>query len=99
MEVGPRNDKTSAGELEGAARAQYVRALLTDLRAMERMFEKGMFERGVSTVGAEQEMFLVDRAFNAAPLALDMIDRLSDSHFTTELGLFNLEMNADPQPL
>jgi CBS domain-containing protein/gamma-glutamyl:cysteine ligase YbdK (ATP-grasp superfamily) len=66
---------------------------------MERMFERGMFERGVTNIGAEQEMFLVDRAFNAAPLALDMIERLSDSHFTTELGQFNLEMNADPQPL
>jgi CBS domain-containing protein/gamma-glutamyl:cysteine ligase YbdK (ATP-grasp superfamily) len=99
MEVDPRNDKTSAGELEGAERAQYVRTLLTDLRALERMLVEGMFERGVSTIGAEQEMFLVDRAYNAAPLALEMMDRVSDPHVTTELGLFNLEMNADPQAL
>lgn len=99
MEVGPRNDKTSAGELEGPERARYVRALLNDLRALERMLVEGIFERGVATIGAEQEMFLVDRAFNAAPVALDVMDRISDSHFTTELGLFNLEMNADPQPL
>lgn len=99
MEPGPRNDKSSAGELEGPERARYVRALLTDLRALERMLGEGIFEKGVSTIGAEQEMFLVDRAFNAAPSALDVMDRIDDPHFTTELGLFNLEMNADPQVL
>lgn len=94
-----KTDKTSAGELEGPERARYVRALLTDLRALERMVEEHMFEEGVSMIGAEQEMFLVDRAYNAAPVALDMMQRVNDPHFTTELGLFNLEMNADPQLL
>lgn len=99
MEAGPRNDKTSAGELEGPERARYVRALLSDLRALERMLAEGMFEEGVSTVGAEQEMFLVDRAYNASPTVLELIDKIADPHLTTELGLFNLEMNADPEPL
>jgi len=94
-----RNDKTSAGELEGADRARYVRALLTDLRALERMLAENMFERDVAMIGAEQEMFLVDRAFNASPTALEVIERVADPHFTTELGLFNLEMNSDPQSL
>ena len=52
MEVGPRNDKTTAGELEGPERARYVRALLSDLRALERMLAEGMFEKGISTIGA-----------------------------------------------
>ena len=99
MDEDAKTDKTSAGELEGPERARYVRALLNDLRALERMLKEGMFEKGVTMIGAEQEMFLVDRAFNAAPVALDMMDRVADSHFTTELGLFNLEMNADPQTL
>src|SRR5262245_23354309 len=99
MEVGPLNDKTTAGELEGPHRARYVRALLTDLRALERMLAEGSFEKGVAMLGAEQEMFLVDRAYNASPAALELISKIADPHFTTELGLFNLEMNADPQPL
>ena len=99
MEDASKQDKTSAGELAGPERAQYVRALLTDLRALERMLAEGMFEKGVTMIGAEQEMFLVDRAYNAAPVALDMMERVDDPHFTTELGLFNLEMNADAQPL
>ena len=94
-----KKDKTSAGELEGPDRARYVRALLNDLRALERMIDEGMFEEGVSMIGAEQEMFLVDRAFNPSPTALSIIEKVNDPHFTTELGLFNLEMNADPQLL
>jgi CBS domain-containing protein len=93
------NDKSRAATLDGAERRRYVRALLTDLRALERMLAEGMFERGVARIGAEQEMFLVDRAFNAAPAALEVLERVADKHFTTELGLFNLEMNADAQPL
>ena len=27
-----------------------------------------------------------------------MLEQLDDPHFTTELGLFNLEANCDPQP-
>ncbi|MBX3227924.1 MAG: CBS domain-containing protein [Labilithrix sp.] len=94
-----KKDKTSAGELEGPDRARYVRALLNDLRALERMVDEDMFEKNVAMIGAEQEMFLVDRAFNASPTALQVIEKVADKHFTTELGLFNLEMNADPQPL
>lgn len=99
MDASPRNDKTTAGELEGLERASYIRALLTDLRALERMLAEGIFETDISTVGAEQEMFLVDRAYNASPSALELIGKLADPHFTTELGLFNLEMNADPERL
>ena len=93
-----RDHKTTTGALEGADRRRFVRALLGDLRALERMLAEGMFESGVARIGAEQEMFLVDRSFHAAPAALDVLRRLDDTHYTTELGLFNLELNADPQP-
>ncbi len=75
-----------------------MRALIGDLHAVERMLAEGLFERGVSRIGAEQELFLVDRAYHPAPGALKILERIDDTHFTTELGLYNLEMNADPQP-
>lgn len=83
----------------GKSRRDFVRAMLADLRAMERMLDEGRFERGVRRVGAELEMFLTDPAFLPAPASLKMIDHLKDPHFTTELGLFQLEMNADPQAM
>jgi CBS domain-containing protein len=75
-----------------------MRRLLGDLRAFERMLDEGAFERGVARVGAEQELFLVDRAYRPAPAALELLARLGDPHFTTEIAAFNLEANLDPLP-
>ena len=83
---------------EGQARRTFMRAVLNDVRALEQMLEAGMFERGVQRIGAEQELFLVDSGYHPAPGALKILERINDKHFTTELGLFNLEANADPQP-
>lgn len=93
-----REHKTTTGELEGEERRRFMRALLSDLRALERMLAEGMFERGVARIGSEQEMFLIDKGYHASPSALKVLQRLDDPHYTTELGLFNLELNADPQP-
>lgn len=94
-----RDHKQTTGELSSDERRRFMRALLTELRAVERMLAEGMFERGVQQIGCEQEMFLVDRSWNASPSALEVLGRLDDPHYTTELGLFNLELNGDAQPL
>ena len=93
-----RSHKKIDGALSGEERRQFMRALLTDLRALDRLLTEDRFERGVSRIGAEQEMFLVDRGCHPAPAALKLLEKVQDSHFTTELGLFQIEMNADPQP-
>jgi CBS domain-containing protein len=57
-------------------------------------------ERGVRRFGCEQEMFLVDRSFRPAPVAVEVLERLKDHPaFTTELARFNLEMNLEPRVL
>ena len=73
-----------------------MRSLLNDLRAFETMLEEGMIESDVWRIGAEQEFFLVDEGWRPASLALEVLDEINDSHFTTELGKFNLEVNLDP---
>ena len=80
---------------EGEQRRRFTRALLADLRALESMLASGAIEEGVQRIGAEQEMFLIDRSWHPAPVSLDAIERIDDPHFTTELGLFQLEMNLD----
>ena len=93
-----REHKEVDPDFDGESRRTFMRAILADLRALERMLKEGRFETGVRRIGAEQEMFLVDRSYSPAPGALKMLDRLQDPHFTTELGMFNLELNHDPQP-
>ena len=92
-----RDHKKVEGELEGEARRQFTRALLSDLRALEQMLANGQFETGVSRIGAEQEIFLIDQSFAPTDGALEVLKKVDDPHFTTELGQFNLEMNLDPQ--
>lgn len=87
------------GELNGESRREYMHALLSELRALERMVKGGAFERGVSRIGAEQEMFLVDSAFQPTGAAMKLLEKLNEpTRYTTELGAFNLEMNAASQP-
>lgn len=71
-------------------------ALLDDLRALERLLAEGRIERGAKRIGAEQEMFLVDRALRPAPVAAAVLERLGSLPFTTEIAQFNLEANLPP---
>jgi CBS domain-containing protein/gamma-glutamylcysteine synthetase len=93
-----RSHKEVAKVDDSQARRDFIHATLLDLRALERMIAEGLFETGVRRIGAEQEMFLIDKAWTPAPASLKLIERLKDPHFTTELGLFQLEANCDPQP-
>ena len=78
-------------------RRQFTHALLRDLHALGGMLTEGRIESGVRRIGAEQEMFLVDRSWRPAPVALELLDAVDDPHFVTEVGAFNLEVNLDPQ--
>lgn len=72
--------------------------LFRDIRALEIMLEKGMIEEGITRIGAEQELVLIDKHFLPSPIAIEVLEDLaSDPHFTNELSRFNLEINLDPQ--
>lgn len=83
-------------DLQPEALRSFTKALLGDMRALERMIEEGLIESGVTRIGAEQELFLVDQRWRPAPVSVDMLPDLEGEGFTTELALFNLETNLDP---
>ena len=60
------------------------------------MLEKGLFETEVRRIGAEQEMFLVDRGFRPALVAIELLERIDDPHFTTELGRSTSSATSTP---
>jgi CBS domain-containing protein/gamma-glutamyl:cysteine ligase YbdK (ATP-grasp superfamily) len=84
---------------DAAQMRTFVRALLEDVHALERMIKEGRIESGVRRIGAEQEMFLVDRAFRPKAAALQVLEHLQGQPFTTELAQFNLETNMPPMEL
>src|SRR5210317_397002 len=94
--MGEQNVKLNDDESTHQA---FMKALLTEVHALERMLDTGLLESGVRRIGAEQEMFLIDKANKPALKAMEILDIVDDERFTHELGLFNLEANLSPHRL
>ena len=75
----------------------FMKAILADVHALERMLDEDRFETGIRRIGAEQEIFLLDRAGRAWNGAEQMMKALGHEQFTYELAQFNLECNLKPQ--
>ena len=88
-----------SNEVDAGERRQYMQRLLTDVQALEEMLARGMLESGRSRIGAEQELVLIDSAYRPALCNMEIIRRLDDPIFTTELARFNLEFNLPPLSL
>jgi CBS domain-containing protein len=94
--MGEQNVKLNTDENTHQA---FMKALLAEVHALEILLESGRVESGVHRIGAEQEMFLVDRAWKPATRAREILEVIDDPRFTHELGLFNLEANLSPRKL
>lgn len=92
--MGEQNIEKDASE---ASRQDFMKSLLDEARALELMLDKGMLESGISRIGAEQEMFLIDKGQKPALKALEILKQLDDPRFTHEIGLFNIEANLSVQ--
>jgi CBS domain-containing protein len=74
----------------------FMKAVLDDLRALAFMLANGCLETGVVRIGAEQELFLIDRDLRPAPISLEVLQHANDKRLTTEIARFNLEANLTP---
>src|SRR6056297_1286742 len=81
------------------SKRKFLKHLLHDVEAIEQILERGLFESGITRIGAEQEFCLVDRHFKLSLNALEVLLKVKDNHFTPELARYNLEINLDPRPL
>ena len=84
-------------ELSGQTKAQFLRHLLDDIEALEYMIENGWIESGVTRIGAEQEFCLIGDNMRPALTGPTVLQSVDESHFTSELARWNLEINLDPQ--
>lgn len=74
----------------------FVHHILNDIKALKYMIKNDVFEKGIQRVGAEQELCIVDKDFRPSLKALEILEKVNDPHLTTEIALFNLEINLDP---
>jgi CBS domain-containing protein/gamma-glutamyl:cysteine ligase YbdK (ATP-grasp superfamily) len=91
--MGEHNVEQQVDEKKAQA---FMKALLEDLRALAFMLHEGVVESGVSRIGAEQEMFLIDGYLRPAPVSLEVLKQANDPRLTTEIARFNLEANLTP---
>ncbi len=78
---------------------KFVRAMLDDIQALEKMIELGWIESDKKRIGVEQEMYIIDSAGFPASLSDRLLENIDDSNFSTELARFNLEANLEPTPI
>ncbi len=74
----------------------FTKRLLLDVQALERMIEEDWFDDSPARIGAEQEICLIDQYYKPAPVAMELLEKLDDENFTTELAKFNIEANLPP---
>ena len=91
--MGVQSVKTADGD---EADRLAMRRVLRDLDAMEKMLDDGLFETDRRRIGVEQELFLVDRAAQPAPIAEQLLQQIDDPRVVPEIARFNVEFNCDP---
>lgn len=74
----------------------FMKHVLQDLRALQKMLDEEWFETDVLRIGAEQELCMVDPHGKVFPRSMDVLEALGDGNYTTEFARFNLEINMSP---
>ncbi len=80
-------------------RQRYRLKVKRNLQVFERMLDESMFETGRKLLGIELELNLCD--VDGAPKMVneDVLARIANPDFQTELGQFNIEVNVAPHRL
>jgi CBS domain-containing protein len=81
---------------DNETRLEFIKHLLSDIKALELLVEKGLIENDIQRIGAEQEFCLVNDNWRPSKMGADILESINDNHFTTELARYNLEINLDP---
>ncbi len=89
-------EKSVKARSSGVSHKRFLKHLLNDVEALDIMLKEDMIESGIQRIGAEQEFALVDKHFRPSRNGPDILQRVDDPHFTTELARYNLEINLDP---
>ncbi len=83
--------------LSSQTKTDFLRHLLGDIQALEHMIANDQIESGITRIGAEQELCLVRDDLRPSMKGPQLLDGNKESHFTSELAQWNLEINLDPQ--
>ena len=77
---------------------QFGEKVRRDLVVLKSVLAQEHFGRGLASLGAEVEFYIVDQQGLVKPINLAIGERVNDPLLTMELNRFNLEYNLSPQP-
>jgi gamma-glutamyl:cysteine ligase YbdK (ATP-grasp superfamily) len=78
---------------------RFSQRLAEDLEALRALLARPGFGAGPCTIGAELELYLVDKEGFPLPINRQVLGQTVDPRVTLELDRFNLEVNLRPGPL
>jgi hypothetical protein len=91
--------QVSAVEIDRTNRQHYRSKIQRCLDALGRMLTEGGFASAPAKIGLELELNLIDGRLGPAMANIEVLEKLDDPSFTTELGQHNLELNVQPRLL
>lgn len=77
-------------------RKAFTYHLLKDIETLDHMLKNDLFPHDDIRIGAEQELAIVDEKMKPTCKSLDILEKIESDLYTTELSLFNLEINLEP---
>src|SRR3954452_22313948 len=86
-------------EFSGADRTRYREKVRRNLDVFARMLAEARFDADDPMTGLEIELNLIDERAEPALKNAEVLEAIANPEFQTELGQFNIEINASPRKL
>ncbi|MFC5999122.1 glutamate-cysteine ligase family protein [Quadrisphaera sp. GCM10027208] len=92
-------DEVSGQEFSREQRQRYREKVQLCLDVFEQMLARSTFDVERPMTGMEIELNLVDADYQPAFTNVEVLERIADERYQTEIGAYNIELNVAPRPL
>ncbi len=76
--------------------ANFNHKIHDQLDTLKQVIAQPNFGRGETLIGAELEIYLIDNQHQVSPINLEVLSKLNDQQFQSELNKYNIELNLLP---
>jgi gamma-glutamyl:cysteine ligase YbdK (ATP-grasp superfamily) len=80
-------------------RQRYREKVRLNLDVFEQMLAQNIFDFERPLIGMEIELNLVDQSYQPRMTNAEVLERIADPGFQTEIGQYNIELNVDPRSM
>jgi hypothetical protein len=92
-------EKVTSAAYTPEQRRRYGEKMHQDLDVFKQMLDQRRFDFRRPLTGLEIELNLVDRNYQPSMSNAEVLARIADPGFQTEIGQYNIELNVNPRPM